>query len=53
MWKIGDFSGRSRRIDEWCYAYDEVDLGLTWNVIIYLHWEIKWLTHFMIDEDFS
>ena len=40
-------------IDEWCYAYDEVYLGLTWGVIKYLHCETKWLTNFMNDEDFS
>ena len=29
------FSGGHRSIDEWNYAYDEVDLGLTWDVIKY------------------
>ena len=50
---MGIFSGGHRSIDEWCYTYDEVDLGLTWGVIKYLHWETKWLIDFMIDEDFS
>ena len=45
-------SGRHRNIDEWCYAYDEVDLGLSWGVIKYLHWETKWLIDSMISEDF-
>ena len=53
LWKMEIFSGGRRSIDEWCYAYDEVDLGLIWGVIKYLHWETKWLTVSMIDEDFS
>ena len=40
-------SGRLRSINEWCFAYDEVDLGLTWGVIKYLHWETKLLTDSM------
>ena len=28
-------------------------LGLTWDVIKYLHWETKQLTYSMIGEDFS
>ena len=47
----GVFSGRYRSIDEWCYAYDEVDLGFTWGVTKYLHWETKWLINSMIDEN--
>ena len=47
------FSSKHKSIDEWCYAYDEIDLGLTWDVIKYLHWETKWLTNSMIVEDFS
>ena len=51
--KDGIFSGGHKNIDEWCYAYDEVDLGLTWGVIKYLLWETKWLIDFMTNEDFS
>ena len=50
---MGIFSGIHRNIDKWCYAYDEVDLGLTWDVIKYLHWGTKWLTGSIIGEDFS
>ena len=51
--KIGIFSGKHRSIDEWCYEYDEVDLGLTWGVIKYLHWKTKWsMTNPMIGDDF-
>ena len=46
-------SGRHRSINEWCFAHDEVDLGLTWGVFKYSHWKTKWLTDSMIDEDFS
>ena len=46
------FSGGLRTINEWCFAHEEVDLGLTWGVIKYLHWEMKWLTDFMTSEDF-
>ena len=53
LWKIlGIFSGEHKNIDDWCYAYDEVDLGLIWGVIKYLHWETKWLIDSMINEDF-
>ena len=31
------FSDRHRSINEWCYAYDEVDFGLTLDVIKYLY----------------
>ena len=54
--KMGIFSDKHKNIDEWCYAYDEVDLGLIWGVTKYLHWEIKWLRNSMIaliGEDFS
>ena len=37
----------------WCYAYDEVDLELTWGAIKFLYRETKWLTNSRIDEDFS
>ena len=37
LWKMVIFSGGYRSIDEWYYAYDEVDLGLTWDVIKYLY----------------
>ena len=47
------FSGKHRSIEDWCSACDEIDLRLTWDVIKYLHWEAKWLTNSMIDEDFS
>ena len=50
---MGISSGGHRSIDKWCYAYDEVDLGLIRDVIKYLHWEIKCLIDSMIDEDFS
>ena len=50
---MGIFSGGHKNIDEWCYAYDEVNLGHIWDVIKYLHWETKWLTDSMIGEDFS
>ena len=53
LWKMGIFSGRRMSIDEWCCAYDKVDLGLTWGVIKYLPWETKWLTNSMIGKDFS
>ena len=46
------FSGKFRSINEWSPAHDEVDLGLTWGVIKYLHWETKWLTDSMTSEDF-
>ena len=46
------FSGGVRIINEWCFAHDEVDLGLTWDVIKYLHWKTKWLTNSMTSEDF-
>ena len=46
------FNGRLRSINEWCSAHNEVDLGLTWGVIKYLHWKMKWLTDSMISEDF-
>ena len=36
------FSGGFRSITEWCFAHDEVELELTWGVIKYLHWEMKW-----------
>ena len=45
-------SGGHRSIDEWCYAYDEVDLGLILGGVKCLHWETKWRTNSMIDEDF-
>ena len=45
---MGVFSGGYRSIDEWYYAYDEVDLGLTYDVIKYLHWKTKWLIDFKI-----
>ena len=32
---------------------DDVDLGLTWDVIKYLYLETKWCTDSMIGEDFS
>ena len=41
------FNDGLRSINEWCFAHDEVDLGLTWDVIKYLHWETKWLTDSM------
>ena len=47
---MGIFNCGHRSIDE--YAYDEVDLGLTWDVIKSIHWAIIWVTHFMISEDF-
>ena len=53
LWKMRILSGRHRNIDEMCYAYDEVDLGLISGVIKCLHWETKWLRDSMIDEDFS
>ena len=46
------FSNEHRSIDESCYVYDEVDLGLIFSVI-YFGWETKWLTNSMINEDFS
>ena len=46
------FNGGHRSFDEWCFAYDEVDLGLMWDMIKYLHWKKKWLTNSMIDKDF-
>ena len=46
------FSGGLRSINEWCSTHDEVDLGLTWGVTKYLHWETKWLTDSMTSEDF-
>ena len=52
MRKIDTFSGGLRSINEWCSAHDEVDLGLTWDVIKYLHWKTKWLTNSMTSEDF-
>ena len=51
--KMDIISGKHRSIDEWCYAYDEVDLGLIWGVIKYVHWETKWSIDSMIGEDFS
>ena len=53
LWKMGIFSDLYRSIDQWCYAYDEVDLELTSGVIKYLHWKTKELTDSMIGEDFS
>ena len=50
---MGIFSGGHRIIDEWCSAYDEVDLGLPWDVIKYLHWETKCLIESMLAADFS
>ena len=38
---MGIFSGGHKNIDKWCYAYDDVYLGLTWGVITYLFWETK------------
>ena len=52
LWKMNIFSGGHRSIYEWHCVYDEVDLGFTWDVIKYLHWETKWLTNSMIDEYF-
>ena len=46
------FSGGFRSINEWCFAHDEVDLGLTWGVIKYLYWETKWLIDSITSEDF-
>ena len=46
-------SGGYRSIDKWCYAYDKVDLRLILDVTQCLHWETKWLTDSMINEDFS
>ena len=50
--KMDTFSGGLRSINEWCSAHDEIDLGLTWGVIKYLHWETKWLIDSMTCEDF-
>ena len=47
------FSGRLGSINEWYSAYGEVDLGLIWGVIKYLHWETIWLIDSMTSEDFS
>ena len=49
---MGIFNGGHGSIDEWCYAYDEVDLGLTWGVMKYLHCKTKWLINSMISKDF-
>ena len=46
------FGGGHESINEWYYAYDEVDFWLTWGVIKYLHWKTKWLIDSMIDKDF-
>ena len=46
-------SGGYRSIDEWCYAYDEIDLKLACDVIKYLHWKTIWLINSMIGQDFS
>ena len=50
--KMDTFSGGHMSINEWCSAYNEVDLGLTLGVIKYLHWETKWLRDSMNSEDF-
>ena len=49
---MDSFTGGHRSIKEWCFAYDEVDIGLTWDVIKFLNWKKKWLTFSMIGEDF-
>ena len=51
--KMAIFSSRHKSINKWCYAYDEVDLGLILDMVKYLHWETKWLINSMIGEDFS
>ena len=50
--EMDTFSGGLKSINEWYSVHDEVDLGLTWDVIKYLHWETKWLIDSMTSEDF-